>query len=364
MKKDFTVYKMTSLVVTGTIASSLFACAPDKTGWKTKLDVYATKSSPQESVPKDFSKKSSDTNLPEAQSNVDKTSSEKTSSVETSNEDKKNNDSSTSPTSSTKASEVTQTQTPVTAPATTTRTESKNKTKHSRPRAEVLTHPKEEIAPEKYSELEASKLFDFNGRPLFNFQDGLKKLFGEKLNNQTQSLESMSKDQQLKALQLYYSLRRITHTQMGADVSSLLESTKIENGLNADLILTTRIINQAYQYAKIDISEDFNNEKNNSYFPNQIDSTQKLVDSLILAGWAAWDASEFKSPIGAIILSGSDLSHIYFSSSDDGMLVLNSSYPTGVDLRKLSKKVLEENYMKAVFFLPKGINPNRYDAKQ
>jgi hypothetical protein len=234
--------------------------------------------------------------------------------------------------------------------------------------------------------------FDSSGRPLDRYTETLRTRFGRRLNAKVDSTQQNG-DERIKWRKI---LKELEHASVRTIPSSKaiiivpLDQAKRDarafekNGVIplygawtiATMVTARRhgfadrpcaetmseFIREAYQRAGYDVNKDFNSSKGNRLFWSETASVEGLSRSLADAGWVPWDAAEFRPPPGAVMMKGAGTTpgHTYISAGDHGRLIVDNGAPQGRDLRATKEKTVANLYKTGVFFLPPGINPQRW----
>jgi hypothetical protein len=235
--------------------------------------------------------------------------------------------------------------------------------------------------------------FEAGGKPKFNYNKGLTKRFGERLNKPVPNTSIPSADH-VKWQRIMTELERVgdrltstpkhllkIDTAEGKRRSVDFEKTgkvSIEGAWTIAVEGTatrhgfanvpcaefmSEVLRQAYARAGYSHMDDFNEKKKNRLdYKNGAAAVKNLSAYMDLAGWVPWEASKYVPPAGAIMMHETGLTpgHAYMSGGDNGRFIIDNGMPQGRDLRGTSKKILEIMYRHGVFFLPPGINPQAW----
>jgi len=236
-------------------------------------------------------------------------------------------------------------------------------------------------------------LYEESGRPQFSFTSYFKKRFGNKLNNGAiEKLVSMGADLD-KSERIMESLyETVDRTEFkdsdsmfvsrnDADYYSIMfEDTGLVQTIGAWSIAVfgtatrhgfghvpcaefqSEIVRQAYAKAGYDHKTDFSKKGGNELFWTHTAAVVNLANSLNTAGWVPWEAKTYIPKTGAIAFhyKATTPGHAYAIAGEGGRFIVDNGNPRGTDLRRISEKILRQQYMTGVFFLPSGIIPDTW----
>ena len=124
----------------------------------------------------------------------------------------------------------------------------------------------------------------------------------------------------------------------------------------------SEILREAYQRAGYAITDDFSVAKGNEIIWSITAAVVNFSAALDKAGWIPWDTTMYRPPVGAFLMNGAGETpgHTYLAAGEDGRFIVDNGSPQGRDLRGTSKSIIEMMYQTGLFFLPPGINPDRW----
>lgn len=236
------------------------------------------------------------------------------------------------------------------------------------------------------------KNYEPSGKPKFNFTAAIKKRFGERLNAGVDPKKQSQAERQ-KWAKILTELKRAgdrTHAtpkaiiMIAKDVAvkaSIDFETKNLVPINGAWTIATQatavrhgfpnvpcaetmseFVREAYARAGYDVFADFNDEKKNRLIWSSTAAVVNLSAALDKAGWVPWDTTVYKPLTGAIMMhaAGNTPGHTYINAGDDGRIIVDNGAPQGRDLRTTVQKTVELMYQTGLFFLPPGINPQKW----
>lgn len=243
------------------------------------------------------------------------------------------------------------------------------------------------VAPSK----SYSAYFEASGRPRFgfgrSFQERLRKKFGRNLNQAQPATE--------KSRRLYQEMVAAVNRERPTERSYLLISAQEARRWSREIELNggrspkrgaysiavtqtavrhgfanvpcaefvSEIVREAYARADLDVVEDFNGQRRNVLLWSATAAVVELGRALLKAGWVPWATSDYRPPIGAILLNGvgETPGHAFLAAGQDGRFIVDNGAPQGRDLGgRTSGATIGMMFSAGVFFLPPGIDPEKW----
>ncbi|MDA8794036.1 hypothetical protein N9N67_12375, partial [Bacteriovoracaceae bacterium] len=124
----------------------------------------------------------------------------------------------------------------------------------------------------------------------------------------------------------------------------------------------SEVLRQAYQRAGHKFTVDFNQENDNYLIWHRTAAVVRLADALFAAGWVPWELAKYKPMIGAFMMHkhATTPGHTYMAAGLDGQFIMDNGSPLGRDLRVSNPETVRLLYRTGVFFLPPGVNPEKW----
>lgn len=234
--------------------------------------------------------------------------------------------------------------------------------------------------------------YQASGKPKFNYSNSLKKRFGSHVNRAVDPA-SQSPADRAKWNHIFNEIVRASNRTVATAKSIVMidkdlavkESIDFEKTgtipLNGAWTIATQAtavrhgfsnvpcaetvseyVREAYERAGYRVEDDFNDVKKNRLIWSETAAVVNLTAALDKAGWVPWDTTVYRPPTGALMMDGTGKTpgHAYIAAGDDGRMIVDNGAPQGRDLRTTSQKVIEMMYQTGVFFLPPGINPQKW----
>jgi hypothetical protein len=237
-----------------------------------------------------------------------------------------------------------------------------------------------------------SKFYELSGKPKFNFSAQIRKRWGAHVNHAVDS-SAQSSVERIKWSRIYEEMRKaadrtvqtpkaylMIDKALAVKLADTFEKTGAVPASGAWTIAVqvtapkhgfaptpcaefmSEIVREAYTRAGYDVSEDFNTSKGNRLLWSDTAAVIKFSNALDKGGWIPWDTSQYRPPIGAVMMNeqGQTPGHTYLAAGDDGRIILDNGSPQGRDLRKTIEHTIDIMFKQGVFFLPPGIIPQKW----
>jgi hypothetical protein len=236
------------------------------------------------------------------------------------------------------------------------------------------------------------KYYETSGKPKFNFSARIRKRWGVHVNSAVDP-SSQSAAERLKWTRIYDELRKASDRTVQTPKSFLMidkaeavkRADKFEKSgsvpVNGAWTIAVQVsaprhgfaptpcaefmsemVREAYQRAGYDVSADFNSAKGNRLLWSDSAAVVRFSNALDKAGWVPWDTTQFRPPIGAVLMNedGQTPGHTFMAAGDDGRIIMDNGAPQGRDLRKTVEHTIGIMFIEGVFFLPPGILPEKW----